>query len=58
MRTRSTKAGLIGLLASVVVCVLASGTAAAGLLADKSREATTDDGWQMRITKTDENLDR
>ncbi|MFD6161468.1 MspA family porin [Nocardia sp. NPDC060256] len=58
MRIRSSKAGLFGLLTSVMVSAIGSGTAAAEPLADKSRETTTDDGWQIRITKTDENLDR
>ncbi|MEU7219937.1 MspA family porin [Nocardia iowensis] len=58
MRIRGTKAGLFGLLTCVMVSAMGSGTAAAEPLADKSREVTTDDGWQMRITKTDENLDR
>ncbi|MCU1644079.1 MAG: hypothetical protein JWN03_4354 [Nocardia sp.] len=34
------------------------GTASADPVADKSREVITDDGWQVRITKVAENLDR
>ncbi|MFQ6328361.1 MspA family porin [Nocardia sp. CWNU-33] len=33
-------------------------TASADPVADTSREVTTDDGWQVRITKVAENLDR
>ncbi len=58
MRIRSKHAGFFGLLTCVMVGVVAAGSAAAEPLADKSREVTTDDGWQVRITKTDENLDR
>ncbi|MFF0498342.1 MspA family porin [Nocardia aobensis] len=57
MRTQKT----VGALAVVLACVIAvfgSGTAAAEPLADKSRDTVTDDGWHMRITKTEENLDR
>lgn len=57
MRIRGTITGIFGLLAAIAV-VVGSGPAAAEPLADKSRETTTDDGWQMRIIKTDENLDR
>ncbi|WP_062993979.1 MspA family porin [Nocardia anaemiae] len=34
------------------------GTASADPVADKSREVVTDDGWQVRVTKVAENLDR
>jgi hypothetical protein len=47
-----------GSLAAVVFVTIGSGTAGADALADKSREVTTDDGWHLRITQTDENLDR
>ncbi|MEV5840136.1 MspA family porin [Nocardia sp. NPDC052112] len=58
MRIRGAIVGLVGLLTSAVVGVVGSGAAAAEPLADKSREVATDDGWQMRITKTDESIDR
>ncbi len=47
-----------GLLTACTVVIVGSGIAAAEPLADKSRETTTDDGWPLRITKTDETLDR
>ncbi|WP_255219243.1 MspA family porin [Nocardia tenerifensis] len=46
------------MLTVVVVGAMGEGIASAEPLADKSREITTDDGWQMSITKTEENLDR
>jgi hypothetical protein len=58
MRKWGTITGLFGLVTAVTVGVVGSGSAAAESLADKSRETTTDDGWQIRITKTEENLDR
>ncbi|WP_245713749.1 MspA family porin [Nocardia vaccinii] len=58
MHIRGVITGLAGVLAVVLMAVVADGTAAADPLADKSREITTDDGWHIRITKTDENLDR
>ncbi|MGW4738243.1 MspA family porin [Nocardia xishanensis] len=58
MRMRGAITGIFGLLAVVTTSVVGSGAAAAEPLADKSREITTEDGWQMRISKTDENLDR
>lgn len=36
----------------------AEGTAAADQMADKSRSVLTDDGWELRITKTAENVER
>lgn len=46
------------MLTCVAIGVIGSGSAAADPLADKSRETTTDDGWQIQIAKTNENLDR
>ncbi|WP_194836679.1 MspA family porin [Nocardia sp. XZ_19_369] len=58
MRIRSTFAGLVGVFSVLTIGAASTGTAAAEPLADKSRETTTDDGWQIRLTKTEENLDR
>ncbi|MFB8004987.1 MspA family porin [Nocardia sp. NPDC056000] len=38
--------------------VLGTGTSQADTVADKNRVVDTDDGWQLSITKTSENLDR
>ncbi len=46
------------MLTSIMVGVVGGGTAVAEPLADKSRDTITDDGWQIRITKTEESLDR
>ncbi|MBB5911234.1 hypothetical protein BJY24_000101 [Nocardia transvalensis] len=58
MRIRGVIAVLTGMLTSAVLVVGGGGVAGAEPLADKSRDKVTDDGWQMRVTKTDENLDR
>lgn len=58
MRFHGVKTALAGVLTCVVLGAFGTGTAAADPLAGKSRETTTDDGWHLRITKTDENLDR
>ncbi|QIS11866.1 MspA family porin [Nocardia arthritidis] len=44
--------------AATAAVVIGTGTAAAEPLADKTRDITTDDGWQLRVTKSEENLDR
>ncbi|MGV9679285.1 MspA family porin [Nocardia sp. NPDC003482] len=49
---------MTGALSCVLAGLVASGSAVAEPLTDKSREVVTDDGWQMRVTKTSENLDR
>lgn len=58
MHARGMFTAVAGLLSIAVIGIAGSGTATADPLADKSRETITDDGWHMRITKTDESLDR
>lgn len=53
---RSTVA-LVGLMA-MTISLGASAIAVADPVADTSRDAITDDGWQIRISKLDENVDR
>lgn len=49
---------VICLVAAATLSISTDRTASADTTADKSRTVTTDDGWQVRITKTNETLDR
>lgn len=48
----------LGLLAAGVLSFLPAQTASADALPDQSRTVTTEDGWELTVTKTAENLDR
>ncbi|MVU81407.1 hypothetical protein GPX89_29715 [Nocardia sp. ET3-3] len=49
----------VGLLATTLLgAAWTAGSASADPIADKYRQAITDDGWTLSITKTSENLDR
>ncbi|MFE3187760.1 MspA family porin [Nocardia sp. NPDC059240] len=57
----ATRTALTTALTAPIAAVLlawASGTAGADTVPDKNRIVETDDGWQLSITKTAENLDR
>jgi hypothetical protein len=56
--TRNSTTALLCLFAAAAFGVGATATAAAEQSADKSRMITTDDGWQLRITKSAESLQR
>ncbi|GAB2532388.1 MspA family porin [Nocardia heshunensis] len=44
--------------AAAALLALTAGTGSADTVPDKNRVVDTDDGWQLSITKTSENLDR
>lgn len=55
---RSAIMASLCLLTAATIGAVLPGSAAADPVADKSRVVTTRDGWQIRVTKTAENLDR
>lgn len=54
----SSMAAPLCLLAAGVLSFLPAQTASADALPDQSRTVTTEDGWELTVTKTAENLDR
>ncbi|NQE93389.1 MspA family porin [Nocardia terpenica] len=59
MRSIRTVTAAVGALAGAAVFgAAAAGPAAADAVADKVRTVTTEDGWNLTVTKTAENIDR